>query len=808
MPDAELLKTASQGTLRTPVVFEKQLKRLLTDSRSEALSTRFASQWLRLQDVEKVRPDHHFYSYWDTTLSQAMVRETELFVDSLIREDRPVTDLLTADHTFVNERLAKHYGIPNILGDQYRRVTIADVNRRGVLGQGSVLLLTSIADRTSPVLRGKWVMEVLLGSPPPPPPPNVPLLEETKAIEDGKTLSTRERMEMHRKNPACNSCHRVIDPLGLALENYDVTGVWRIKDNGAVVDPVGDLYDGTKLDGPIALRNALLKHQDVFMLSFTESLMTYALGRRVESYDMPAVRQIVRDAKAKNYRFSAFISGVANSAAFRMGRVAPVETRGSGRLACRGQREPQMFITRKHISRRTVLRGMGVTMALPMIEAMVPARTVFARTAAGKVRLAAIEMVHGSAGATKFGLQKNLWSPAAVGKGFDLSVTALSPLEPFRDYLTIVSNTDVRNAEAFELPEIGGDHFRSSAVFLTQSHPRQTQGSDVRAGVSLDQVYAQKFGQDTPIPSMQLCIEAVDQAGGCSYGYSCVYTDTISWADKDQPLPMIRDPRLAFDQLFGVGATPEERAERRAEDKSILDLISAQLNRLNREIGAADRVRIANYLDEVREIERRIQKVEAYNKSGEPREIPMAPVGVPDSFDEHVKLMFDLQALAFASDTTRVFSFKMGRDASSRVYPNSGVTTGFHPASHHGDREDRILDFAKINRYHVGMLPYFLKKLKDTPDGESNLLDNTLVVYGSPMGDSNIHNHKRCPLFFAGKAGGALKGGLHIKAAEGTPMANAMLAALQGVGVSDMTAFGDSTSAMDLSAVQAATAAE
>jgi hypothetical protein len=326
MPDAELLKTASAGTLRTPVVFEKQMKRLLADPRSESLSTRFASQWLRLQDVDKVRPDHHFYSYWDTTLSQAMVRETELFVDSLIREDRPVTDLLTADHTFVNERLARHYGIPNILGDEFRRVTIADVNRRGVLGQGSVLLLTSIADRTSPVLRGKWVMEVLLGSPPPPPPPNVPLLEETKAVDEGKTLSTRERMEMHRKNPSCNSCHRVIDPLGLALENFDVTGVWRIRDNGVAVDPVGDLYDGTKLDGPIALQNALLKHQDVFMLSFTESLMTYALGRRVESYDMPAIRQIVRDAKAKNYRFSAFISGVANSAAFRMGRVAPVET--------------------------------------------------------------------------------------------------------------------------------------------------------------------------------------------------------------------------------------------------------------------------------------------------------------------------------------------------------------------------------------------------------------------------------------------------------------------------------------------------
>jgi len=466
-----------------------------------------------------------------------------------------------------------------------------------------------------------------------------------------------------------------------------------------------------------------------------------------------------------------------------------------------------MFITKKHISRRAVLRGMGVTMALPLLEAMVPARTVFAKTAGGRVRLAAIEMVHGSAGATKFGLQKNLWSPAAVGRDFDLAPTALAPLEPFRDYLTIVSNTDVRNAEAFELPEIGGDHFRSSSVFLTQSHPLQTQGSGVRAGISLDQVYARKFGQETPIPSMQLCIEAVDQAGGCSYGYSCVYTDTISWAGPNSPLPMIRDPRLAFDQLFGVGATPQERAARRAEDKSILDLISGQLSRLNQELGAADRVRLASYMDEVREIERRIQKVEAYNKSGEVREMPAAPIGVPDSFDEHVALMFDLQVLAFASDSTRVFSFKMGRDASSRVYPSSGVTTGFHPASHHGDREDRILEFNKINKYHVGMLPYFLKKLKDTPDGDSNLLDNTMVIYGSPMGDSNIHNHKRCPLFFAGKAGGNLKGGLHLKAPDGTPMANALLTAIHALGLDDVHTFGDSTDEFGLTALPGSTVA-
>ena len=459
-----------------------------------------------------------------------------------------------------------------------------------------------------------------------------------------------------------------------------------------------------------------------------------------------------------------------------------------------------MFISQKHIARRTVLRGMGVTVALPFLEAMVPARTAFAKAAPSRVRLAAIEMVHGSAGATAIGAAKNMWSPAAVGRSFDLTPSALSPLEPFRDYLTIISNTDVRNAEAFELPEIGGDHFRSSAVFLTQAHPFQTQGSNVRAGTSLDQYYAQRFGQETPIPSMQLCIENVDQAGGCSYGYSCVYTDTISWAGPNEPLPMIRDPRSAFDQLFGVGATPAERAERRAEDRSILDLISSQLSRLNKELGAADRARLADYLDDVREIERRIQKVEAYNASGEPREMPEAPIGVPDSFEEHVKLMFDLQALAFASDTTRVFSFKLGRDASSRVYPESGVRTGFHPASHHGEREDRIIDFARINRYHVSLVPYFLKKLKETPDGDSNLLENTLVVYGSPMGNSNIHNHKKCPLFLAGHAGGRLKGGVHLKAPDGTPMANAMLTMMHMLGLDEVKRFGDSTGELNLNA--------
>src|SRR5438874_1101793 len=282
-----------------------------------------------------------------------------------------------------------------------------------------------------------------------------------------------------------------------------------------------------------------------------------------------------------------------------------------------------MVLTQKQLSRRTVLKGMGVTLALPMLEAMVPVRSAFGATASGKkIRLVAVGMVHGAAGSSQYGLKKNLWSPAGTGRDFEVAGTSLKSLEAFKNDLTIVSNTDVRNAEAFTAPEIGGDHFRSSAVFLTQMHPKQTQGSDVHVGTSLDQLYAQKFGQDTPIPSMQLCIENVDQAGGCSYGYSCTYTDSISWGSPTQPLPMVRDPRVVFDQLFGVGATPGERRERRVEDRSLLDWLSGSVSRLQKELGTADRARLSDYLDNIREIERRIQKIEAYNSSGEPRELP------------------------------------------------------------------------------------------------------------------------------------------------------------------------------------------
>ena len=452
------------------------------------------------------------------------------------------------------------------------------------------------------------------------------------------------------------------------------------------------------------------------------------------------------------------------------------------------------ILTGKHMARRTFLRGVGASVALPFLDAMVPAGRVFARgAAADKTRLVCIELVHGAAGSNAWGATKHLWSPAKVGREFELIADgALSPLAAWRDYLTIISNTDVRMAEAFDGPEIGGDHFRSSAVFLTQSHPKQTQGSDLYVGTSFDQLVAQRIGQETAIPSMQLCIENLDQAGGCYYNYACAYTDTISWASPDEPLPMIRDPRVAFDLLFGAGGTNAERAARRRANQSILDWIVGEVGYLKRELGAADRQRVDQYLENIRELERRIQKIEAKNTSGEPRELPEAPAGVPDSFEEHMKLMFDFQVLAFESDMTRVFSFKTGRDASNRSYPESGTNKGYHPASHHGGREAAVLDFNMINKYHVSMLPYFLDKMKNTMEGERNLLDQTMIIYGSPMADGNLHNHRRCPLLLLGKANGKLDGNLHLRAPDGTPMANVFLTLMHKLG-HDMTSFGDST---------------
>lgn len=457
------------------------------------------------------------------------------------------------------------------------------------------------------------------------------------------------------------------------------------------------------------------------------------------------------------------------------------------------------FITGKHLSRRTFLRGAGASVALPLLDAMVPAGRAHAATTPEPevpefTRLVCIEESMGVAGSSDWGDAQHLFAPAGVGRDFELAANnQLAPLEAFRDYMTIVSNTDCRPAEAFRAEEIGGDHDRTTAVFLTQAHPKQTQGSDIFLGTSIDQRHAQRFGRDTALPSLELCIEGIDRGGGCAYNYHCAYTTSLAWASPNQPLPAIREPRVVFERLFGAGDTPEDRAARRRTDSSMIDWIATEVSRLKRTLGPEDRMALDEYTTHIREIERRIQLVEARNTSGEAREMPEAPSGVPDSFEEHMQLMFDLQVLALQTDLTRVITFKTGFDQSNRTFPESGTTKSVHGASHHGNVPGDILDFHKINTYRLSQINYFLERMRDTVDGDGSLLDKTAIVWGSAMADGNLHNHRRAPLLLLGHANGALEGGLHLRAAEGTPMANALLSLMQKIGHEDMEALGDST---------------
>ena len=335
LPDQELLTLANHNKLSAPGTLEKQTRRMLADPRADALGSRFAAQWLRLQDVEKVHPDPNFYPDYDDNLAADMRRETELFFNHLVRQDRSLLELYGANYTFVNDRLARHYGIPNVSGSEFRRIVYPDDTRRGLLGQGSVLVQTSLANRTSPVLRGKWVMEVLMGTPPPPPPPDIPTLEETAASKNGKMLTTRERMEMHRANPTCNACHRFMDPIGLALDNFDVTAKWRTRENGMPLDTKGDYYDGTPVTTPAELLRALMARPVPLVRTFTENLLAYALGRRTETFDQPTIRAIARTAEANEYRMSSFILGVIKSDAFQMKRAEAVSTDDAKAIAQR-----------------------------------------------------------------------------------------------------------------------------------------------------------------------------------------------------------------------------------------------------------------------------------------------------------------------------------------------------------------------------------------------------------------------------------------------------------------------------------------
>ena len=456
------------------------------------------------------------------------------------------------------------------------------------------------------------------------------------------------------------------------------------------------------------------------------------------------------------------------------------------------------FITGKHLPRRTFLRGMGAAVALPTLDAMVPAGRSWRDVAAepGSTRLICVEEMLGCAGASPLGLERHLFEPLTMGRSFELGPESqLLALEDFREYLTVVTNTDCQMADAWKPEEIGGGHNRDAAVFLTQAHPKQTQGNDIFIGRSLDQLHAQRYGQQMPLPSLQLDIEP--DTGGGAQGYHPVYSQRISWASPTEPLPAIRSPRIVFERMFGQGYSPEDRAERRQTRRSVLDWVAGEAARLRMALGATDRAAMERYLDDVRELERRIELVEARNSSGEERTLPEAPAAVPDSWMEHMEIMFDLQVLALESDITRVASFMTGR-AGNRVFPESGVNKAFHATSHHANIRDTIYQYQQINTYRLSAMRYLLQKLRDTHESGVPLLDKTAIIWGSPMADPNVHSHKGCPLILMGRANGALEGNTHIKAPDGTPMANAFLSLLRGIGHEGLQFFGDSTGALPL----------
>ena len=429
-----------------------------------------------------------------------------------------------------------------------------------------------------------------------------------------------------------------------------------------------------------------------------------------------------------------------------------------------------MIITRHALPRRTVLRGLGTAVALPLLEGMVPALTALERTAArAKPRLGVVYVPHGAV--------MNNWTPAADGKGFEFS-PILQPLEPFRDRLQVLTGLD--HAPAAQLPgDPAGGHGRITGAFLTGVHAKPTEGADFRAGTSVDQIAAKVLGRETQLASLEVGIGLPEFAGACDAGFSCAYISTLSWSTPTTPLPMESNPRALFERLFGDGATtdPEARRARRRQDRSILDAVTRKVARLRKGLGAADQAKLGDYLAAVRDVERRIQRAEAQSD----QELPVVErpsASMPASFSEYVKVMFDLQVLAYQTDMTRVVSFLMTPELTAQTYPEIGVPDPHHALSHHENKPESLAKLIKVGTYHTGLFAWYLDRLRQTPDGDGSLLDQVMVLYGSGMSNSNLHNIQNLPILLAGGGAGRLQGGRHIRFAEGTPLTNLYLSLL------------------------------
>ncbi len=439
-----------------------------------------------------------------------------------------------------------------------------------------------------------------------------------------------------------------------------------------------------------------------------------------------------------------------------------------------------MMIRKVSLPRRTFLRGLGAAVALPFLDAMAPAMS--ARTGAA-LRFAAIYCGNGA--------NMNDWTPPTEGVGFAFS-PILKPLEPFRNQTLVVTGLD--NFQATDQGDSGGQHPRAAPAFMSCEHPKQTEGADVRAGTTVDQMIAKHVGGETKLPSLEVSLDRNDVVGACDHGYACAYMNSMSWKTPTTPLPAETNPRFVFERLFGSGDTAEQRQARSEEDRSILDAVTQEISTLRRELGAQDRVKLGDYLDSVRGVERRIAKSESYNKNVA---IPDRPVGEPETFREYAELMFDLEALAFQADITRVSSFMMARENVNRSYREIGLGEAHHSMSHHANNPEKMAVFTKLNTYHVDALAYFLGKLQSISDGDGTLLDHCVVLYGSGMSDGNTHNNFNVPVVVAGGLEDRIRGNRHLRYPKGTPLANLQLSLLAKFGVR-AESFGDSTGPLDL----------
>jgi len=445
-----------------------------------------------------------------------------------------------------------------------------------------------------------------------------------------------------------------------------------------------------------------------------------------------------------------------------------------------------MFISKMALPRRTFLRGMGITIALPLLDSMMPAMSVLAKSAARPVKR--LGFVYTPNGATM-----SAWTPSGEGSLSDLSPT-LSPLEKFKQHVLVPTGLSQKQAESFG--DGNGEHSRGQTVWLSGVHPKRTEGADVQAGITVDQIAAQQISKDTPLLSIEMALEQNYLVGNCDNGYSCVYWNTISWRTPTTPLPMEVNPRVVFERMFGDGGTPQQRLAQIREDRSILDSVKDSISGLQTRLGAADGARLSEYLDSMREIERRIQVAE--KQSGEsPIALPDRPVGAPEAYDDHAKLMLDLAARAYQADITRVFTLLLGREQSNRPYPSIGVPEAHHSISHHQNDPVKLAKSAKINAYHISLLAYFAERLNSIADGDGTLLDHSMIMQGSGLSNSDQHSHIDLPLVVVGGGAGSLKGGRHLRFPKDTPMNNLHMALLQKVGV-PVEKFGDATGRIEL----------